>query len=217
MSALPQKLRPATDGDTVRRRLLDAAEHVFAERGYAGATTREIALAAGIRKRMLFYYFPTKAALYHAVLERIVVGMVDIHERFRNEPGPIGLKEAADALTEFAAANVDALRLLHREIMDSGPHLAGLARTHLRALFGRSAEEVERSMATGSFRPGDPMQTVVNVGGLTLYYFLLIPLLRLIWDRDPLASETLAERAGVVRDWLMHGLAGPVTREGMRS
>jgi TetR/AcrR family transcriptional regulator len=213
VSALPERLRPTTNGDAVRRRILDAAECIFAGRGYAGATTREIALAADIRKRMLFYYFPSKAALYRAVLERIIVDMVGIHERYRNEPGPIGLGEAAEALTAFAASKVDALRLLHREIMDAGPHLAGLARTHLGPLFAGSAEEVERNMRTGSFRPGDPMHTLVNVGGLTLYYFLLVPLLRLVWDRDPLAPDALAERAGVVRDWLMHGLAAPVSEE----
>jgi TetR/AcrR family transcriptional regulator len=206
VSSLSQRIRPATDGDAIRRRILDAAEHVFAGRGYAGATTREIALEADIRKRMLFYYFPSKVVLYHAVLERIVVDMVDIHERFRNEPGPIGLGEAAEALTAFAASNLDALKLLHREIMDAGPHLAGLARTHLGPLFARGAEEVERNMRGGNFRPGDPMHTLVNVGGLTLYYFLLVPLLKLVWNRDPLAPEALAERAGAVRDWLMHGL-----------
>ena len=208
MSALPERLRCASNGDAIRRRILDAAGHVFAARGYAGATTREIALEADIRKRMLFYYFPSKAVLYHAVLERIVVDMAGIHERFRNEPGPVGLGEAAEALTAFAAANLDALKLLHREIMDGGPHLVGLARMHLAPLFARSAEEVERNMTRGNFRPGDPMHTLVNVGGLTLYYFLLVPLLRLVWDRDPVAPDVLAERAGVVREWLTHGLGG---------
>lgn len=209
MSAIPQTLRPSTDGDTMRLRILDAAEHVFAERGYAGATTREIALQAGIRKRMLFYYFSSKAVLYHAVLERIIVNLVAIHERFRDQPGPVGLGEAAEALTAYAAANLGALKVLHREIMDAGPHLAGLAEAHLRPLFTRGAEEVERNMRCGNFRRGDPMHTLVNVGGITLYYFLLLPLLGLVWDRDPLGPTTLAERSGVVRDWVLHGLTAP--------
>ena len=54
--------------EEVRARVLAAAEAVFAERGYAGATTREIAERAGIGKRMLFYYL-TKDAVYRAVLE----------------------------------------------------------------------------------------------------------------------------------------------------
>jgi hypothetical protein len=58
---------------------------------------------------------------------------------------------------------------------------------------------------------------MVNVGGLTLFYFLLVPLLKLVWDRDPLAPETLAERAKVVREWLVYGVANPVARGGSRS
>ena len=68
MNAPSEILHPAPEGDGIRPRILDAAERVFAARGYAGATTREIAAAARIRKRMLFYYFPSKDLLYRAVL-----------------------------------------------------------------------------------------------------------------------------------------------------
>jgi TetR/AcrR family transcriptional regulator len=214
MSSLPQAGHAASDDDAIRSRILEAAEGVFAARGYAGSTTREIAHAAGIRKRMLFYYFPRKDGLYRAALERIVTGLVAVHERFRNEPGPIGLAEAVEGLTVFAAANGTALKLLLREIMDAGPHLRPLARRHIRPLFERGAAEVRSNMARGVFREGDPMHVLVNVGSLTLFYFLLVPLLRLVWDRDPLASATLAARAAEVRRCLMSGLAGPAAGEG---
>jgi TetR/AcrR family transcriptional regulator len=214
MGALPQTAHATSDDDSIRSRILDAAEGVFAARGYAGATTREIAHGASIRKRMLFYYFPRKDGLYRATLERILIGLVAVHERFRNEPGPIGLGEAVEGLTVFAAANGTALKLLLREIMDAGPHLRPLARRHIRPLFERGAAEVQRNMTRGVFREGDPMHVLVNVGGLTLFYFLLVPLLRLVWDRDPLAPATLAARAAEVRRCLMSGLAGPAAGEG---
>jgi AcrR family transcriptional regulator len=217
VGALASTVRATADGDAVRLRLLDAAEHLFSERGYAGATTREIADEAAIRKRMLFYYFPSKDVLYRAVLERIIANLIAIHERFRNDPGPVGLAEAAEGLVAFAAANLGALRILHREIMDAGPHLADIARDHLGPLFARGAAEVERNVGRGIFRRGDPMHTLVNVGGLTLYYFMLVPLLERIWDRDPLAPGTLAERAAMVRECLMYGLAGPAARGGTPS
>src|SRR5690349_15074685 len=52
--------------------LLDAAEAVFAERGFGGATTAEIARRAGLPKANLHYYFGTKDAIYRAVLDRIL-------------------------------------------------------------------------------------------------------------------------------------------------
>src|SRR5262245_18806082 len=124
---------PAMPETDVRQRILDAAEALFAERGYGAATTREIAARAGIGKRMLFYYFASKEAVYRAVLERVVSGMVAIHQRFRSEPGPMGLADAMQGITLFADANQSALRVLTREIMDGGPYVADLAREHLRS------------------------------------------------------------------------------------
>ena len=203
--------------DSHRRRLLDAAEEVFAARGYRGATTREIANRAGLAKRMLFYYFPNKEALYRGVLDRWAGNMIALHERFRGDPGPVGLAEVIEGITFFAAANLSALKVVSREIMDGGSYLPELARTMLSPLFARGGEEVARNMAGGIFRAGDPMHTMVSVGGVTLFYFLIQPLLALVWDRDPLAPETLAERAAHARDCIMYGLAGPAAQGGRSS
>jgi TetR/AcrR family transcriptional regulator len=200
-----------------RQRVLDAAEAVFAERGFGGATTREIAERAGIAKRMLFYYFASKEAVYRAVLERVVGGMVGIHEQFRSDPGPIGLAEAMEGITHFAAANLSAVRVLTREMMDGGPYMAELAEQYLGPLFAAGAAEVERNMDAGIFRPGDPMHVLINVAGLTLYYFQMLPLLERIWKRDPLAPATLTERAAAARDSLLYGLLQPAAQGEMPS
>lgn len=47
-----------------RRKLLAAATEVFAEKAYAGATTKEIAKRAGVTEPMLFRHFGSKAALF---------------------------------------------------------------------------------------------------------------------------------------------------------
>src|SRR5262249_60891840 len=84
-----RRARTARDADAVRTEILDAAERIFAERGYGAATTREIALAARIGKRMLFYYFPTQEAMYQATLDRVVGRLAAIHRPVRNERGPV--------------------------------------------------------------------------------------------------------------------------------
>ena len=197
--------------DEVRTRVLAAAEAVFAERGYAGATTREIAERAGIGKRMLFYYFTTKDAVYRAVLERIVQGLVAIFEVSRNQPGPIGLAESIEGITHFTAQNLQATKVWMREIIDGGPHLADLTEKHLADMYRQAGTTVARNMEAGIFRPGDPVHVMTSVGGVTLFYFLIVPVLRLIWDRDPLDPDVVAERARMARDLLLHGLAGPAS------
>ena len=50
------------------RVILAAAEALFAERGFGGATMAEIAARAGMPKPNVHYYFPTKVKLYRAVI-----------------------------------------------------------------------------------------------------------------------------------------------------
>ena len=54
---------------TARQRLLDTATELFAEKGYAGTSVREIVDRAGVSKPVLYYYFKSKEGLFYAILE----------------------------------------------------------------------------------------------------------------------------------------------------
>lgn len=53
-----------------REQILDAAVGLFAERGFAATTTKEIARAAGVADGLVFHYFPDKASILKAIAER---------------------------------------------------------------------------------------------------------------------------------------------------
>lgn len=55
-----------------RTQILDLAAELFSQRGFAGTTTRQIAAAVGTSETVLFRHFPTKEALYAAILEHRV-------------------------------------------------------------------------------------------------------------------------------------------------
>lgn len=57
-------------GVRARERLLQEATRIFAEKGFAGASTREICQAAGQNVAAIHYYFGDKAGLYRATLLR---------------------------------------------------------------------------------------------------------------------------------------------------
>lgn len=63
--------------DEPRRRLLEAAGQVFAERGYEGATVREIIDRAGVNISAVNYYFQGKERLYAAVVKQAACGSVE--------------------------------------------------------------------------------------------------------------------------------------------
>ena len=52
-----------------RQRLLEMATKLFAEKGYAGTSVREIVDRAGVSKPVLYYYFKSKEGLFYAILE----------------------------------------------------------------------------------------------------------------------------------------------------
>jgi AcrR family transcriptional regulator len=52
-----------------RTAIVRAVREVFADKGFDGTTTRELADAAGVSEALLFKHFPTKEALYHAMKE----------------------------------------------------------------------------------------------------------------------------------------------------
>jgi AcrR family transcriptional regulator len=56
------------DSDERRKAIVMAAVPLFARKGFAGTTTRELAEAAGISEALLFRHFPSKQALYREIL-----------------------------------------------------------------------------------------------------------------------------------------------------
>jgi len=74
--------------DEVRRLLLEAARALFAARGYAGASTRDIALRAGVSEALLFRHFGTKAKLFErAILDPINEFTHDFVEEWKARSG----------------------------------------------------------------------------------------------------------------------------------
>ncbi len=66
--------------NVIKTRIMDAGVKLFATRGFAATTTREIAEAAGVTKPMLYYYFESKEGLCRAALRAFIdeiKGMLD--------------------------------------------------------------------------------------------------------------------------------------------
>jgi AcrR family transcriptional regulator len=59
------------DSDERRQAIVDAAVPLFARKGFAGTTTRELAEGAGISEALLFRHFPSKQLLYREILQQL--------------------------------------------------------------------------------------------------------------------------------------------------
>lgn len=92
--------RRSRDAERTQEALLDAAAQVFAEFGFEGARTDEIAKRAGVNVALLFRYFENKEGLYRAVIER------------GHRIGTQGLKRLMVPLLEDTTAEIDHQRVL---------------------------------------------------------------------------------------------------------
>src|SRR5258705_7389988 len=88
---------PATrDKDATRQRLLDAAEQVFAEKGYHGAVVEDIIRASDSSKGGFYFHFPNKQAIFLSLIDALVPKLAAAIERaIAGERDPIKQMEAA--------------------------------------------------------------------------------------------------------------------------
>jgi AcrR family transcriptional regulator len=147
------------------REVLDAAAIAFAEKGYLGASTRDIAERLGIRAASLYYYLPSKEAALLAVCKLGVLDFIDNLRDIiaRREPAPEKLRAAITnhllPLRSHPAADYIRVFVLHRHELPSGPRqeVGRLARTYqglIRQIFvdgittGEFAADLNPELAT---------------------------------------------------------------------
>lgn len=161
--------KPRVDGQQVargegKRLLLESARALFAERGYAGTSTREIARAACVSEPMIFRHFGSKAKLFEeAVLAPfntfVSEYIADWAARPRGQTSPyVATYEFYRGVYDVLSAN---RRLIHELI---GARAVGGSLTaesasapQMGALLERFEAIVEREIVERGFRPFDPV------------------------------------------------------------
>jgi AcrR family transcriptional regulator len=139
-------LKTIEDPRGTAAKILDAAEHAFAEHGYAGTSTREIARRARVPFGALHYHWGSKKQLWEAVFRRLADRTRDTIIRNFTPGRTLGevLDNLVDAFLDFFATHRTVVRLcyraslespeLHREIHAMFAELEGLGRDILRQL-----------------------------------------------------------------------------------
>ncbi len=161
--ALDRRASMRSKGERTVARVLDAAETLFAERGYDGASLRQIAGRAGIQQPGLYNYFENKQALYAAVLDRALAPMAEAMQTRMSRARPTEIQ------TTLAAVMTDIL-LEH-------PKMAALFQ---RALQGDDASVGDRLIKRWLDRLFEQaIDTMHSIGGAKV-------------DRVDLAIQTIA-------------------------
>lgn len=199
-----------------RALLLDAAQQVFARKGLAGARTEEIARLARANKAMVHYYFATKEKLYEEVL-RSVLGQFreQVLEPLKSAPSPTAaLFLYVGGHMEFLTRHPNFPRLVQREMMTGGPRLRHLIENFQGPLSQALRKVLRGGIRLGEFRRVDVDNTLVSLGSVTAFYFIIAPVIKVILRTDPLSRRLVARRKRAVFDFISYGL---LTEKGRRT
>jgi TetR/AcrR family transcriptional regulator len=171
--------RPAALPVPTRDQILDAAEAVFAARGFEASTIKDLAGAADVNSALLYYYFGDKERLYHAVLERVV------HRISGQAAARLAAPGAPDErLRRFLLLQAELLStdrhfwpLVLRELVDHGAeHAVEQIRIVAATVFRALCELIEEGQRNGVFRRElDPRFAAISSMSVVAHFFTARP------------------------------------------
>jgi TetR/AcrR family transcriptional regulator len=165
-----RKPRPTVREEN-ERALLEAAESVFAERGFAGATTAAIAQRAGVPKANLHYYFPTKEGLYRSVIERVLTAWLAAASSFDTSDDPrLALSAYIGAKMDLAREMPLATRIWSAEIMRGAPMIQDFLDSTLSEWVASRERVVKRWIVAGKLKPIEPKFLFYMIWATTQQY-----------------------------------------------
>ncbi len=141
-----------------RASILSAALPLFAARGYDGTTTRDLARAAGVTEPILYRHFPSKEALFDAVLsaveERILARLTAAVAGARDARSRVAA--LADGLPALLAALADEFRVLNSV---AATRASGPAGARVKTAYTRLGAFLTETVAAAGLRRGIDART----------------------------------------------------------
>ena len=195
-----RRTRPSAD--STRERILAAAVELFADQGFSGASTREIAARAGVTQPLLNYHFSSKDELWRSAVDGLFVSLTSA--LLEREQGLRGVDEVTTArllvheFVTFSARHPQLHRILTQECKADGPRMEHLVEHYVRPIYetttGRLAVLAEHGHVPDI--PVEHLYYIITGAGPTM--FVLGPECRLLTNLDPTSDEVIAAHADAV-------------------
>jgi len=166
--------RPRLSGHDRRQSIVEAAKTVFAMNGFEGAKTFQIARTAGVSEALVYRHFPSKTALYRAVLRHVIHDQDATLKRFGAiEPSARGIvdmlvRTARNAIAGDAALNALGMRLVFGSLAADGSYARLVYRRASRLVLPQvraamAAAESEGALESYSVAPENAVNFVEHV------------------------------------------------------
>lgn len=196
-----------------RNKILDAAEALFAKRGFSGVGLSEIAESVGLGKSSLFHHFRSKAQLHAAVVARIL----DAFDMALTRSLALGgtpterLDRWLDTLVMLLGSHPAYARLLLRSLFEDDELTGELeeeqrADEALRRIMDNVAQLLRDGIANGEFRTVSIPHTMQSLIGLLIYHFASGDFGTEMLGRPLFAATEVRRRQDEIKALLHHGL-----------
>lgn len=187
--AMPGAALSASGTETTRDRILDVAERLFAHKGFAGTVVRDIAREAGLTAPSLYNHFDGKQALYEAVLARGVQPLVDLMDGLGKEDVAHSV-DVLDAIMDHFASHPNVAKLIQHESLIGGASLSRIVQGWLRPIVAEGMMAMKRNPNSVWTTDEQPLALAAWLH-IILGHFAMAPLLRELFDVDPLSEDQL--------------------------
>ena len=159
------------DPEAARDDILDAAERLFAAKGFDGVSTAAIATEAGVSQSQIHYHFDTKQKLWNKVFERRFADYFAAQSSLLDNPEIDDMQRMRDSITSyfrFCASNPDYMKLLGRAQLDEEKGAEGEEAEQMgEALMQKGSEVIVAAQQAGAIRD-DVRPDFVIIGFLSL-------------------------------------------------
>ncbi|MEM9176551.1 MAG: TetR/AcrR family transcriptional regulator [Myxococcota bacterium] len=176
---------------STRQQLLDAARHLFASRGFYGASLKGIADELGLTKQALLHHFGSKERLYAEILSQVsdsMVGRVRLARQAASDP----IEQLVAFFDDYLGAmneESDTAQILMRELVDNHARADKVNTWYLRPFLD---ELVAIARALPSRSPLDEAEAfafVYSLLGAVHYFSVSRPTLQKMYGRRRFASH----------------------------
>lgn len=159
-----------TSGENARERIIEAAQRLFAEKGFWGTSVQEITDGANVNKAMLFYYFKSKENLYFFLIDNILHDFLDtLKKRISESPDPMAkLTAFLNIYNEvcFRPKDFGVFKMIFQDIIGPGDRVKASLRGRMKDFLELIASVIEEGSRQGVFKSVDPQITALSLMGI---------------------------------------------------
>lgn len=164
------------DGDAnvpTREIILDAAERLFSARGVDGVAVRDLARELGLTPSSLYNYFPSKQALYDAVLERGLRPIVELVSAAW-QPGTFQrdrMRATLDGLVTHLSSHPHLAQLMQRALLSESESVRALIARWVAPLYGTGVAVIKEAARDAGWEPEELPHLALGLYGVIFAYF----------------------------------------------